>query len=161
MNENEWEFRLQEQFGRAYNPNDCIIFSVSMHFPEAVVSISLLYSYYIFLVPLAAMTLDLFDQCKKTRILRMDWWSKNDHLTQSVCYFSAFIILIILIYVRFFAQSCLKVCRLLCRKWPLLWCNHINYSAASVRCFYIISDKNICISHIGIAIINWNYTLWV
>jgi hypothetical protein len=44
MNENEWEFHLQEQFGRAYSPNDCIIFSVSMHFPKAVVSINLLYS---------------------------------------------------------------------------------------------------------------------
>ncbi|KAJ4441238.1 hypothetical protein ANN_11089 [Periplaneta americana] len=36
MNKDEWEFRLQDQFGHVYNPEDCIIFNVSMHFPEAV-----------------------------------------------------------------------------------------------------------------------------
>lgn len=45
MNEKEWEFRLQEQFGRACNPNDCIIFSVSMHFPETVVYMMDYYMY--------------------------------------------------------------------------------------------------------------------
>lgn len=36
MNETEREFRRQEQFGRAYNRDDCIIFSVSMHCTESV-----------------------------------------------------------------------------------------------------------------------------
>jgi hypothetical protein len=115
MNEKEWEFRLQEQFGRAYNPSDCIIFSVSMHFPETVVSINLLYSCCMFLFPLVAMTLDPFDYCKNTGILSMDWWSKNDSINQSVCYFIAFVTLIVLIYVQFlhkivwkFADCCVE-----------------------------------------------------
>ncbi|XP_021926115.1 glycerophosphocholine phosphodiesterase GPCPD1-like isoform X2 [Zootermopsis nevadensis] len=45
MNENEWEFHLQEQFGRAYNPDDCIIFSVTMHFSE---SVAYMVDYYVY-----------------------------------------------------------------------------------------------------------------
>lgn len=88
----------------------------------------------------------------------MDWWSKNDSINQSVCYFSAFVIFIVCIYLCsvFFAQNYLKVCRLLCGKWSLLWFNCISYSAVSVRCFCIISD-NICVSHIGIVIIHCDY----
>ncbi|XP_069697586.1 glycerophosphocholine phosphodiesterase GPCPD1-like isoform X2 [Periplaneta americana] len=45
MNKDEWEFRLQDQFGHVYNPEDCIIFNVSMHFPEAV---AYMMDYYIY-----------------------------------------------------------------------------------------------------------------
>jgi len=40
MNETEWEFRRQEQFGHAYSHDDCVVFSVSMHCIESVVSIN-------------------------------------------------------------------------------------------------------------------------
>jgi hypothetical protein len=59
MNENEWELRLQEQFGQAYNPEDCMIFSVSMHFTEAVVSVSLLYGCCIFVIRLSVVTISV------------------------------------------------------------------------------------------------------
>lgn len=38
MNEGEREFHPQEQFGRAFNENDFLMFQVLMHSPETIVS---------------------------------------------------------------------------------------------------------------------------
>jgi hypothetical protein len=60
MNETEREFRRQEQFGRAYNRDDCIIFSVSMHCTESVVSINMQYNWNIFVIHLVVMSMCAF-----------------------------------------------------------------------------------------------------
>ncbi|XP_049962737.1 glycerophosphocholine phosphodiesterase GPCPD1-like [Schistocerca serialis cubense] len=36
MNETEYEFKLQEQFGRAYNPEEFVVFSINVHNPKNV-----------------------------------------------------------------------------------------------------------------------------
>lgn len=38
MNDEEARFKIQEQFGRAYNEDDFIIFSAAVRYPETVVS---------------------------------------------------------------------------------------------------------------------------
>jgi hypothetical protein len=110
MNENEWEFHQQEQFGRAYNPNDCIIFSVSVHFPKGVVSINLLYSCYIFLFTLAPMTLYPLVSAKMQKYKE---WNGKIKITGliSVC-FATCVVMIVLICVKFFsfAQNALEIC---------------------------------------------------
>ncbi|PSN43442.1 hypothetical protein C0J52_02644 [Blattella germanica] len=45
MNEKECEFHLQEQFGRQFDSDDTVVFSVSMHYPEAV---AYMMDYYVF-----------------------------------------------------------------------------------------------------------------
>lgn len=39
MNDDEACFKYQEQFGRAYNEDEFIIFNVAVRYPETVVSI--------------------------------------------------------------------------------------------------------------------------
>lgn len=38
MDDEEARFKIQEQFGRAYNDDDFIIFNVAVRYPETVVS---------------------------------------------------------------------------------------------------------------------------
>lgn len=37
MSQGEREFRMQEQFGRAFEAEDFILFQILVHFPESVV----------------------------------------------------------------------------------------------------------------------------
>lgn len=45
MKENETDFQLQEQFGRVFSPEDCMIFNISMHNPESVAYMMDFYMY--------------------------------------------------------------------------------------------------------------------
>lgn len=38
MNDEEAHFKMQEQFGRAYNEDEFIIFNVAVRYPETIVS---------------------------------------------------------------------------------------------------------------------------
>lgn len=69
MNENEWEFRRQEQFGRVYSHDDCIIFSVSVYCTGSVVSIDRHYSYDMFVIYVAVMSMYGFVLCGSFRII--------------------------------------------------------------------------------------------
>ncbi|KAJ9595971.1 hypothetical protein L9F63_012864, partial [Diploptera punctata] len=45
MNEEDSQLQLQEQFGRPFNPEECMIFNISMHSPE---SVAYMIDYYVY-----------------------------------------------------------------------------------------------------------------
>lgn len=43
MNDEECYFKYQEQFGRAYNEDDFIIFNAAVRYPETTVSLKIIF----------------------------------------------------------------------------------------------------------------------
>ena len=91
MNETEWEFCRQEQFGRAYSHDDCVVFSVSTHCIESVVSINMQWSCNIFVIHVSMMSVCAFVLSSSFKITGCIWVKyKLQHLSYAlskcICY---------------------------------------------------------------------------